>query len=51
MLISSKRASRSGFFRFARRCYGLTNLGRFFQRITLGLMGEHWFSPWRQPAH
>jgi transposase len=34
-----------------RRCYGLTNLGRFFQRITLDLMGEHWFSPWRQPAH
>lgn len=34
-----------------RRCYGLTNLGRFFQRITLDLMGEYWFSPWRQPAH
>lgn len=34
-----------------RRCYGLTNLGRFFQRITLDLMGEQWFSPWRQPAH
>ena len=28
-----------------RRCSGLTNLGRFFQRITLDLMGEHWFSP------
>lgn len=34
-----------------RRCYGLINLGRFFQRITLDLMGEQWFSPWRQPAH
>jgi len=34
-----------------RRCYGLTNLGRFFQRITLDVMGELWFSPWRQPAH
>jgi transposase len=34
-----------------RRCYGLTNLGRFFQRITLDLMGEQWFSPWRHPTH
>lgn len=34
-----------------RRCYGLTNLDRFFQRITLDLMGERWFSPWRRPAH
>jgi transposase len=34
-----------------RRCYGLTNLARFFQRITLDLMGEQWFSPWRQPTH
>jgi len=34
-----------------RRCYGLTNLGRFFQRITLDLVGEQWFSPWRQPAY
>lgn len=34
-----------------RRCYGLTNLGRFFQRITLDLRGEQWFSPWRhQPT-
>jgi len=23
-----------------RRCYGLTNLGRFFQHITLDLAGE-----------
>jgi len=34
-----------------RRCYGLTNLGRFFQRITLDLVGEQWFIPWRQPAY
>lgn len=34
-----------------RRCYGLTNLGRFFQRITLDLAGEQRFSPWRQPSH
>lgn len=34
-----------------RRCYGLTNLDRFFQRITLDLMGERWFSPWRRSAH
>ena len=33
-----------------RRCYGLTNLGRFFQRITLDLCGEQWFSPWHQPS-
>jgi len=34
-----------------RRCYGLTNLGRFFQRITLDLVGEQWFNPWRQPTY
>lgn len=34
-----------------RRCYGRTNLGRFFQRITLDVMGEHWFSPGRRPAY
>jgi len=34
-----------------RRCYGLTNLGRFFQRITLDLSGEQKFSPWFQPSH
>lgn len=32
-----------------RRSLRATNLGRFFQRITLDLMGEHWF--WRQPVH
>lgn len=34
-----------------RRCYGLSNLDRFFQRITLDLMGERWFSPWHRPAY
>lgn len=30
-----------------RRCYGLTNVGRFFQRLTLDVDGYRRFSPWR----
>lgn len=30
-----------------RRCYGLRNIGRFFQRLTLDLDGYRRFSPWR----
>ena len=30
-----------------RRCYGLRNIGRFFQRLTLDVDGYRWFSPWR----
>jgi transposase len=30
-----------------RRCYGLRNISRFFQRITLDLEGYRRFSPWR----
>jgi transposase len=30
-----------------RRCYGLRNLGRFFQRLTLDVDGYRRFSPWR----
>jgi len=30
-----------------RRCYGLRNVTRFFQRITLDLEGYRRFSPWR----
>jgi hypothetical protein len=29
-----------------RRCYGLRNITRFFQRLTLDLEGYHLFSPW-----
>jgi transposase len=30
-----------------RRCYGLRNVVRFFQRLTLDLEGYRRFSPWR----
>jgi len=30
-----------------RRCYGLRNIGRFFQRLTLDVDGYRRFSPWR----
>jgi transposase len=30
-----------------RRCYGIRNLGRFFQRLTLDVEGYRRFSPWR----
>jgi transposase len=30
-----------------RRCYGLRNIGRFFQRLTLDVGGYRRFSPWR----
>lgn len=30
-----------------RRCYGLRNVGRLFQRLTLDLEGYRRFSPWR----
>ena len=30
-----------------RRCYGLRNVTRLFQRLTLDLEGYRWFSPWR----
>jgi transposase len=31
-----------------RRCYGITNVGRLFQRLTLDLVGYQWFSPWNR---
>jgi transposase len=30
-----------------RRCYGLGNIGRLFQRLTLDVDGYRRFSPWR----
>jgi transposase len=33
-----------------RRCYGLRNVGRLFQRLTLDLEGYRRFSPWRAPT-
>lgn len=33
-----------------RRCYGLRNIGRLFQRLTLDLEGYRRFSPWRAAA-
>jgi transposase len=33
-----------------RRCYGLRNVGRLFQRLTLDFDGYRRFSPWRQSA-
>ena len=30
-----------------RRCYGLRNVVRFFQRLTLDLEGYRRFSPWQ----
>ena len=32
-----------------RRCYGLRNVGRLFQRLTLDLEGYRRFNPWRTP--
>jgi transposase len=32
-----------------RRCYGLRNVGRLLQRLTLDLEGYRRFSPWRAP--
>ena len=34
-----------------RRCYGLRNVGRLFQRLTLDLDGYRRFSPWHASAH
>jgi transposase len=34
-----------------RRCYGLRNVGRLFQRLTLDLEGYRRFSPWSRAAH
>ena len=34
-----------------RRCYGLRNVVRMFQRLTLDLEGYRWFSPWRLPTY
>jgi transposase len=34
-----------------RRCYGLCNVGRLFQRLTLDLDGYRRFSPWQATAH
>jgi transposase len=33
-----------------RRCYGLRNVGRLFQRLTLDLDGYRRFSPWHAPT-
>jgi transposase len=33
-----------------RRCYGMRNVTRLFQRLTLDLEGYRRFSPWRSPA-
>lgn len=34
-----------------RRCYGLTNIGRFFQRLTLDVEGYRRFCPWSEATH
>ena len=34
-----------------RRCYGLRNIGRLFQRLTLDVSGYRWFSPWQTADH
>ncbi|GAB4433055.1 MAG: ISL3-like element ISKox3 family transposase [Chloroflexi bacterium OHK40] len=34
-----------------RRCYGLRNVGRLFQRLTLDLAGYRRFSPWSAGSH
>jgi transposase len=34
-----------------RRCYGLRNIVRLFQRLTLDLDGYRRFSPWRAPTY
>ena len=33
-----------------RRCYGMRNVGRLFQRLTLDVDGYRRFSPWRVPT-
>jgi len=33
-----------------RRCYGLRNIARLFQRLTLDVEGYRRFSPWRAPS-
>jgi|SRR5579859_3162373 len=34
-----------------RRCYGLRNVGRLFQRLTLDVKGSRRFSPWRTATY
>ena len=34
-----------------RRCYGLGNVGRLFQRLTLDSEGYRRFSPWTSATH
>jgi transposase len=34
-----------------RRCYGLRNVARLFQRLTLDVEGYRRFSPWRAPTY
>lgn len=34
-----------------RRCYGLRNVGRLYQRLTLDVEGYRRFSPWRTATH
>jgi transposase len=34
-----------------RRCYGLRNVGRLFQRLTLDVEGYRRFSPWSRATH
>jgi transposase len=34
-----------------RRCYGMRNIGRLFQRLTLDVSGYRRFSPWRATGH
>jgi transposase len=34
-----------------RRCYGLRNIGRLFQRLTLDVEGYRRFNPWHGAAH
>lgn len=34
-----------------RRCYGMRNIGRLFQRLTLDVEGYRRFSPWEAAAH
>jgi len=34
-----------------RRCYGLRNVGRLFQRLTLDIEGYRRYSPWRTAHH
>jgi transposase len=36
---------------FKRRCYGLCNVGRLFQRLTLDVDGYRRFSPWQTVTH